>query len=572
MNDTEILDYIKKSFELKNQGFYKPAIEMLYKALAIDNNNIEILAQLAHIYKLLGNFSRAIHYIEKVFEINPKHPDCMMLLEEIYLLQGDLKSAESISEKIYKIQPTSENLAKRINILNKLNDFDKIKKIENSQIELSDQVLYEIASAYYNNYDFEKALSLLELANTKNPKNENAMLLLGKIYYEKEDFEKSKKIFNKLEKINQTAEAMNYLGLFELETNNLVKAIDYFSQAQKKDEKNPEYSYNLASAYFLNGWLDEALNFFNQAICLDDTNIDYHYSLAYLYYQKKLYDKALKELNFINTLEQHHEPSNVLRAMITAKRGDLPAAKTQLEKIIQYNDNDDFAYFALGSIYKELLFPDKAKEMIQKAIELNPKSLNYLSELIDIEIAKKNYKKAEEIAGEILEINDKYVDAYIAIAKINFELKNFDKVFNAAQDIIELDSNSPEGYYYNALALFEQGDKEFAVESLKKSISLDLNNALLYAKVSEFYQELGDFATAYDWAKEASEIDSRNYKYKWLCAKLAVALHKESDAVKYYSQSYRLAGFDEDLKQDYAQYLKSVGKEKQAKKLLVSIK
>jgi len=29
MINSEIIEYIKKSFELKNQGFYKPAIEML---------------------------------------------------------------------------------------------------------------------------------------------------------------------------------------------------------------------------------------------------------------------------------------------------------------------------------------------------------------------------------------------------------------------------------------------------------------------------------------------------------------------------------------------------------------
>lgn len=107
----------------------------------------------------------------------------------------------------------------------------------------------------------------------------------------------------------------------------------------------------------------------------------------------------------------------------------------------------------------------------------------------------------------------------------------------------------------------------FAIESLKKSISLDVNNALLYVKMSEFHQDLGDFENAYMWAKEANEIEDRNYKTKWLCAKLASILKKEDEALKFYSQSYRLASFDKELAQDYANYLKSVGKEKQAQKL-----
>ena len=46
MQDREVLDYIKRAFELKSQGCYKQAIEMLYKTLESDVDNIEILYQL----------------------------------------------------------------------------------------------------------------------------------------------------------------------------------------------------------------------------------------------------------------------------------------------------------------------------------------------------------------------------------------------------------------------------------------------------------------------------------------------------------------------------------------------
>lgn len=567
MSKTEIVDYIKKSFELKNQGFYKPAIEMLYKALSVDSENLEIIVQLAHLYKLLENFQRSIYYIEKVLDINPNHLDCLYLLEEIYLQQADLKAAREVSEKIYTIQPTPENLAKRINILNKVHDFDEVKNIEKSVTNIDDEGLYEIAFAYNDNYDRQKALEIFEKAYAKNNKNVKTMLMLGKIYYENKDFEKSKNIFADLEKTNPTGEVFNYLGLFKLNDSKYNQAVQYFTQAQEADALNAEYAYNLGSAYFLNGWFDEALKCFTQAICLDSENINYHFSLAYLYYQKQMYDKASAELSFIYKLEQHHELSNVLRALITAKNGDLLGAKAELEKIIKFNEADDFAYSALSQIYKEIAQPDLAKHSIKKAIELNPTSLNYLSELAEIEIEQKKYEEAQKIIDKIIEINDKYLYSYILSAKIALETKDFDGLYDAAQNIIELDSNCAEGYYYNALALFKQSDKDFAIESLKKSISLDLNNAALYVKMSEFYQDLGDLQNAYAWAKEASEIDGRNYKYKWLCAKIAATLHKNEAAAKHYTQSYRIAAFDKDLCKDYADFLKSIGENKKAERV-----
>ena len=191
----DVVDYIKNSFNLKNQGCYKPAIEMLYKALAIDSDNVEILAQLAHLYQLLGNYKRATHYIDKVLELDDKHLDCLFLLKEIYLAQNALYNAKGTAEKIYEAESKPENLAAIINILNKLNDFESIKEIETESKNPGDAVLYEIAVAYSDNHEREKAIILLEKGYEQNKKNANVLFLLGKLYYENNEFTKSKKIF-----------------------------------------------------------------------------------------------------------------------------------------------------------------------------------------------------------------------------------------------------------------------------------------------------------------------------------------------------------------------------------------
>lgn len=564
-----ILDYIKKSFELKNKGYYKPAIEMLYKALSIDEDNLELLAQLAHLYALLENYDRAIYYIEKVLELDTKHLDCLALFLKIHLINKDYKSALDISEKIMNIKPEASNLAKKINILNIMQDFSQMQELEKTDDSLmSDEVYLELANAYYAKKDYLKAKELLKAGYSKNDKNQDLALLLAKIHYDSNEFKDAEKLFERLLKIAPSAEVLNYLGLLKLNEQLFVKAVDYFSKAQKADERNAEYSYNLASAYFLNGWFDEALKYFNHSICLDSQNVTYHYALAYLYYHKAQYDKAQNELEFIKSVAPHHVLSNVLGAMIVAQKGDLMSAKNTLEEIVKVNDTDDFAYSALSGIYRELSQLDLAKKMIMRSIELKPKSLEYMQILTEIYFAQKNYEQALKIAEEIIEINDKYLPAYLTSAKIYLELKDFENLFEIAQEIIELDSNCSQGYCFNALSLFEQGDTNFAIESLKKAISLDLGNVLLYLKMSEFYQDLGDFRAAYDWAKEASEIDERDYKNKWLCAKLAMELKKEDDVIKYYSQSYRLAPFDKELAQDYANYLILTGKEEQAQKIL----
>ena len=84
MQDNEALKYIKQAFELKSQKCYKQAIEMLYKALETENENVEILFQIGELYFLLKNFGRAEQYMAKILQKNRNHIDALNILKKIY--------------------------------------------------------------------------------------------------------------------------------------------------------------------------------------------------------------------------------------------------------------------------------------------------------------------------------------------------------------------------------------------------------------------------------------------------------------------------------------------------------
>ena len=64
--EKEILEYIKDAFKLRDQKMYKQSVEMLYKALNMDNDNTEVLYQLGEVYSLMHNSERALGYLEQV--------------------------------------------------------------------------------------------------------------------------------------------------------------------------------------------------------------------------------------------------------------------------------------------------------------------------------------------------------------------------------------------------------------------------------------------------------------------------------------------------------------------------
>ena len=573
MQNQEILDYIKQSFALKAQGFYKPAIDMLYKALNVAPDNIEILEQLAHLYYLLKETDRAIYYIEQVLNSNPNHIDALSLLRDIHIERNELELAKEVCNKISSITQNSKNLKCGIYILRQLKDKDSTDKIAENLTEYDNEICYELGLSYYEFNDFDKAKKYLEKGFEQNKNNQDMNLLLAKIYYLERDNDKAKHILVatcKNEEIEEiiNSEIYNYLGLIYAEEGQRDNAINYYSKALELDDNNAEYIYNIATEYFLAGWYKEATVAFRRAICINPMNENYHYSLAYLYYRDKNYSAAIGEANATLDINKNNKDAKILYTILLAKQGNLIEAKQKIDILKKELKDNDFVYYASFIINKELMHSSLANKDLQKAIELNPSSLVYLNEYLDYEFEQKNYVNAKYVAEQILEINPKYINAHITLANILMENKAFTDMYEEAQEIIELDENCPEGYYYNAIALFEQGDTDFAIESLKKSISLDPNNANLYLKMSEFYQDINDLDTAYMWAQEAATIDERNYNYRWMCAKIARALNKNHEALTNYSHCYRLASHDFDLCKDYSDFLISVGKNEQAKRIL----
>ena len=73
-----------EAFDLKQKGYYKQAIEIFYKLLAKENENIEILSELGELYLLLKNYDRSLHYIDKALEIDSNHINSLKVLRRIY--------------------------------------------------------------------------------------------------------------------------------------------------------------------------------------------------------------------------------------------------------------------------------------------------------------------------------------------------------------------------------------------------------------------------------------------------------------------------------------------------------
>ena len=524
MQENEAVTYIKKAFEYKEHECYKQAIEMLYRVLETESDNIEVLYQLGDLYVLLNNYNRAEQYLERVLELQPEHIASLKLLCKVYERQNELEKAGNLAKKAFELDKTSSNLKRLIKILGSLKQFEEIEIYKDSEC-LDCGCMSVWAQALYNAGKTSDAKGLIEKACAADSENTDCKILLGKIYFDENNFAKSREIFESFGKNSQDADVLNYLGLFALEDNSFVEAIKFFSRAANIDKTNPVYFYNLGNAYFFNGWHEEAVNAYRKAIRLKPDNPDYRYSLAYLLFEDKEFDKAKKEVDIVLENNPEHYQARVIAALLKLENKDYLGAQKLLEENVKAGCEDDFTLISLAKVYGELGLFEKAEKVGRDVIAKNQDNFAYSCTLADILIKEKKYDEALNIVAGLVSKNERYIAAYILGASAAYLKGDMAAAKEYAQDALALDINCSEGYYYLALVRVYEEDYDEAVECMKRAITYDINNAKYYAEMSRIYKLKNDVKTAFEYIKEAESIDS-TAEYKIMYRELAALNRK----------------------------------------------
>jgi tetratricopeptide (TPR) repeat protein len=505
-----------EAFELKRNGYYKQAIEVYYKLLSETDDNIEILVELADLYFLMNNNDKSVHYINKVLEINPDYVPSLEILKKVYISEHDFDSAIKVGIKIYEKEGSSSSKYELLSLLYKCNKYGEICAFNVNDTE--QDCLFLQAKSLYRLKGYERAKNILE----KMTLDEHVMLLLGKVYYRMGMLDKTKEVYRKLKDLDlKDSESLYFVGLNYLEELELDKAIECFKEAIALRDGEAKYYYHLGQSYFLKGWIEEAQKSFNSAICLNPTVEDYHYSLAYLLYRIGDYENALIHLDDSNL------NSKILALVIKAEQGNLATPKIELEKMLKESPDNELILFSLAKIYYKLDMFKQSETIMSDVLAINDKSFEYQEFYVKLLLKLGKLEKAKNIIELLINKYPRYYYAKVLEAELNYLLKDYDSLFDVAQELIELDLNHFEGYYYNALALFEKDDIDFAIESLKKAITLDVNNAELYVKMAEFYQTIGKYEDAFEYVKEASDID-KSAKNQELYLQLSKILHRRN--------------------------------------------
>src|SRR5712691_6453080 len=240
----------------------------------------------------------------------------------------------------------------------------------------SDEALIDLALAYFEAAQFDKALQPLGKAVTLNPRSADAHGMLGKTYFALRDYEKSAtELKAALELAPNDFDTSFTLSIAYLQQLQFAAAKRVFGRMLQQFGEQPQLHVVIGRAFREAGLLPEAVDEFKKAIALDPALPRAHYNLGLAYLMNegaaRLGDAEQEfQTELVSNPDEFFANYYLGIVYIFQRKWELAIAFLQKASRVQADNPDP--YFQLGQAYQELQKHDQAIEALKKAIALNP--------------------------------------------------------------------------------------------------------------------------------------------------------------------------------------------------------
>ncbi|MDX2187607.1 MAG: tetratricopeptide repeat protein [Opitutaceae bacterium] len=488
------------------------AREAFNRAAELSSNSPAVLDQLTALDLLEGKAADAAKRLQTLIASGRNEGELHLLLGRAQAAGGQRAEAEASLRKAIGLQPE-----------NRLGYF-------------------LLAQLYLDSRETDKALENLRIVVEKNPKDTSALLLVGILLEQKNDFEGAKSAYEKALGANpKFGPALNNLAyLYAERFNRLDEAHELASRARENTPNDAFAADTLGWILYRQGKYSWALSLIKEAAEKLPGSGEVQYHLGMTHY--RLGDEAAARAAFEAALRL--EPAFNGREVAESRLRLLTSetsTEAELKSLLEQTPDDPIALSRLASLHLREGRTSEAISTYQKVLKTSPESLIARRGLARAQLAAKDYAAAVETAREVRKTvkDDGEMAAVLGRAAwatgdrryaysmfqeaarrlpgdpaIKRELAQAAYSQGRIQEALQADaavtSTEPAA---RVAALFEKGRRAATPEEARKALEEVLST---YPEFTPAMRELAvrltpsgnDDAKAYEWASKARETDS----------------------------------------------------------------
>lgn len=409
MNSRTVAQVLAKAAEFEENDKHEQAYECYKEAYKANQNDMDVLSQLAISAQHLGKTQEAVEYWNIMLMHTPENPLPYHQLMDIYfhsnkydyyMTRAKLKTLEgrldqSVADYKKALSNTTEEkeiitarylLAQTYEIIEKpMQAIDEYLRI--LDYEHNENAYNSLAKIYYST-DKPAAANILAQALKEFPQNKEFKELLSKIYMELGKYE---------EALEYSTNNLSRAKILLLQEKN-DEAFEILQSLSDKDKSTPQYFAMVAEYYYNNDEFDSALQYIEKyeakepksplasqmrALVFEKQNKEYdaHFNWGKYYLLKNANDLALNE--FLNAYSADKNQVGVIRELINLyiAMDDRVASIEFSEKLVEIEKDDVPTLKKLVNFYEHEGYEEKTIQYLYALNEINPKDYETLLKL-----------------------------------------------------------------------------------------------------------------------------------------------------------------------------------------------
>ncbi|NQY68270.1 MAG: tetratricopeptide repeat protein [Flavobacteriales bacterium] len=379
---------------------------------------------------------------------------------------------------------------------------------------------YELASIYFLNNNYSKALHHSILAYKLDPENIWYRLFLADIYLKTKHYKESAAVFKKL-----VEDYPNYIDYYfdwatvYLNANKLKNALEVYDKLEEIMGVNEELSIQKERIYLKMDKMDKAVEEIRKLIKSDPSKPEYYELLSELYRANNMPDKAMEVMDELLVIDPDNAFVHLFLYDFHRTKGDNEKAISELKMAFKIAQIDLETKVGIMIYYyqtteKDTSLLEEAYSLLDLLIEAHPKESKAFSLYADflnrderLEDAREKYRLAVELEPALHLI-------WRQVLIINSALRDSVALIEESEAAIELFPSIPIFYLFNGLGQLEYKRYEEAINILTtgRDMVTDQMNTLLHisSSLGDAYNETRNFEESDKAFDKVLELDSNN--------------------------------------------------------------
>lgn len=527
------------------------AASQLMRCLDINPNDQKAIFSLADTFIEIGDFRKALFHFKK--------------LSSLLLDEGNLDEAEKVLQKIISLQPDDINtLILLVNIYQQLG-------YENEMVKTYEH----LGNLYIEKEAYNKLIEVCQEILSLRPENISAHEKLIFVYENTNKKKEAIQFWFKLAEIYDHNDILAkeedcFKSILKIDNANIEARRLYIFLLLKSDQKPSAYKEArvLSDQYIMRRQADQAIELYNQLINSDPEEISLNLHLLDLYKKANQNTQIVSQIQRLIAIytqqDQLATVSEYYCQLLQYEPENVEFHNSLIDTYLtlQRNEEAKKQCFSLAEIYLKKEDMEKAEEVYQRVLSLNPEDQESFRRLIALNRKRGTFDKAIELINLLADLQCKQGEPQQAIDALReiFEfdalnIENYRRILNIYKEQEQLDK-AIEMY----LSLYEifvnTGNIDEAIGTLKEAIDLKPDETQLRKKLVDAYITQDNIEEAVKESFRICDIYAKSELYQDVLNTLEEILEHDPNniqAKKRRAETYALMG---DEKRALTEFLK----------------